>query len=163
MAPPSAPPVAPPVVEAPAKPAAAPPVRPKPAPAQDAVEPPKEAAKEPSRSLGLDELAKGIRSYEDGDYQASALQLAAALDLGLALASDRASAHKHLAFIACSAQRIAACRSEFRRAFAADPAFDLSRAEAGHPTWGPVFRSVKAEVAKAKSKPKLKARPKAAT
>jgi hypothetical protein len=64
--------------------------------------------------------------------------------------AERASAHKYLAFMACVANRRAACRNEFRSAFAADPRFDLAPAEAGHPTWGPVFRSVKAEVAKKK-------------
>ena len=51
-----------------------------------------------------------------------------------------------------SRSRTSACRAEFRKAFEADPAFDLTPAEAGHPMWGPVFRSVKAEVAK-KRKP----------
>jgi hypothetical protein len=50
-------------------------------------------------------------------------------------------------------KRTGECRTQFRRAFEADPAFDLTPAEAGHPTWGPVFRSVKAEVAKKKRAP----------
>ena len=45
------------------------------------------------------ELDKGIRSYEDGEYKTSAKQLQAALDLGLDAARDRARAHKYLAFI----------------------------------------------------------------
>ena len=35
------------------------------------------------------------------------------------------------------------CRDEFRRALAVDPALELAPAEAGHPVWGPIFRSVK--------------------
>jgi hypothetical protein len=128
------------------------PAKPKPSPAPE----PSAEPKEPPRSLGLDELAKGVKSYDDGDYAAALLQFQAALDLGLASGVDRAVAHKHLAFMACVAKRIATCRTEFRKAFADDPGFDLARAEAGHPTWGPVFRSVKAEVAKAKAKPKAK-------
>jgi hypothetical protein len=142
--------------EPPTKPAIVPPPKPKPPapPPEPVAEPPKE----PPRSLGLDELAKGVRSYEDGDYPAATKQLQAALDLGLAAPSDRAAARKHLAFIACGAKRIALCRGEFRKAFADDPSFDLSRAESGHPVWGPVFRSVRAEVAGSKSKAARKPR-----
>ena len=89
-------------------------------------------------------MQKGIKSYEDGAYRTAALQLRAALDAGLAAPEDRANAHKTLAFIHCVSGRAKACRDEFRNALAADPSFDLKPAEAGHPTWGPVFRSVKA-------------------
>jgi len=44
----------------------------------------------------------------------------------------------------CVSGRTAACREEFRKALTMDPDVELSPAEAGHPTWGPVFRSVKA-------------------
>jgi hypothetical protein len=134
-------PSAPPVAAAPAKP------KPEPAPAA-------EAPKEPARSLGVDELAKGVKSYDDGDYQAASKQFQAALDLGLASPADRAAAHKHLAFIACVHKRARNCRIEFGKALTEYPAFDLTPAEAGHPTWGPVFRSVKAEIAKTKQKAK---------
>ena len=36
------------------------------------------------------------------------------------------------------------CREEFRKALAIDPGMELAPAEAGHPIWGPIFRSVKA-------------------
>jgi hypothetical protein len=58
---------------------------------------------------------------------------------------ERANAHKHLAFIHCAAQRERQCREEFRRALDADPALELDAAEAGHPVWGPIFRSVKGQ------------------
>ena len=48
------------------------------------------------------------------------------------------------AFIHCAAGRQAQCREEFRRALEIDPQLELTPAEAGHPGWGPVFRSVKA-------------------
>jgi hypothetical protein len=38
---------------------------------------------------------------------------------------------------------VAACREEFRKALTMDPSLELSPAEAGHPVWGPVFRSLK--------------------
>jgi Tfp pilus assembly protein PilF len=98
-------------------------------------------------------LQSGIKSYEDGDYQTAAKQLQSSLDLGLDSKGDQGNAHKYLAFIHCVSSREKACREEFRKAFDSDPKFDLEPAEAGHPIWGPVFRSVKAEVVgKAKSK-----------
>jgi len=89
----------------------------------------------------------GIRSYEEGEYKAAAKQLQAALDLGLDTKRDQAKAHKYLAFIACAWGRKTSCRNEFNKALDADPKFDLEPAEAGHPTWGPVWRSVKASYA----------------
>ena len=131
-----------------AAPSPAPPPKPKPAPAPEPKEP-EAAAPAPK---GADELRAALRSYEDGDYKSAERQFQAALDQGLPTALDQATARKHLAFMACVSKRTTACRAEFRKAFAADPLFDLTPAEAGHPTWGPVFRSVKAEVAKLRKK-----------
>ena len=88
-------------------------------------------------------LAAGIRLYEEGDYADAAASFQRALDRGLPLALQ-ASAHKHLAFIYCTADLEPACRAHFRKALAADPAMDLDAAEAGHPDWGPVFERVRA-------------------
>jgi Tfp pilus assembly protein PilF len=85
-----------------------------------------------------------LQQYEAGDYDESAKSFEGALREGLN-EKERASAHKHLAFIHCAAQRERQCRDEFRKALAVDPALELEPAEAGHPVWGPVFRSVKAE------------------
>lgn len=87
-------------------------------------------------------LVAGIRAYDDGQYVQAEAELRRALAAGLASARDRASAHKLLAFITCSTQRLAECEASFRAARAADPAFALSRSEAGHPLWGPVYRQV---------------------
>lgn len=88
-------------------------------------------------------LKAGLKQYEDGEYGASLKNLQSALDQGLA-DPDRVVAHKHVAFIHCVSSRERQCRDEFRKALAVDPALDLAPAEAGHPVWGPVFRSVKA-------------------
>jgi Tfp pilus assembly protein PilF len=85
-------------------------------------------------------LLAGIRAYEDAQYPQAEAQLQQALDTGLASPRDRAAAHKHLAFLYCASQRLAACEAAFRAARAADPAFELARSEAGHPLWGPVYR-----------------------
>ena len=88
------------------------------------------------------QLAAGLKLYEDGKYPESARSLQAALDQGLA-AADQVKARKHLAFMHCIAGRGAQCRDEFRKALEVDPGLELTPAEAGHPGWGPVFRSVK--------------------
>ena len=99
------------------------------------------------------ELERGVKSFEDGEYKASAKQLQLALDLGLDAKRDQSRAHKYLAFINCVTGRERKCRDEFNKALDADPKFDLEPAEAGHPIWGPVLRGIKAErTAKARSK-----------
>lgn len=85
-------------------------------------------------------LLAGLRAYDDAQYADAERELGKALSLGLPSAKDRASAHKHLAFVHCASQRVAACEAAFRAARSADPAFALSRAEAGHPLWGPVYK-----------------------
>ncbi len=87
-------------------------------------------------------LFEGIRAYDDGQYAQAEVALRKALDAGLASARDRASAHKLLAFITCTSNRMAECEAAFRAARRADPAFALHRSEAGHPLWGPVYRKV---------------------
>jgi Tfp pilus assembly protein PilF len=88
-------------------------------------------------------LAVGLKQYEDGKYSESLKNLMSAVDQGLS-DPDRVNAHKHAAFIHCASNRERACREEFRKALAVDPGMDLAPAEAGHPTWGPIFRAVKA-------------------
>ncbi len=87
-------------------------------------------------------LVEGIRAYDDGSYPQAEAALRRALDSSLTSGRDRATAHKLLAFITCTSERLAECESAFRAARAADPAFALSRSEAGHPLWGPVYRRV---------------------
>jgi Tfp pilus assembly protein PilF len=88
-------------------------------------------------------LSAGLKQYEDGDYAESAKNLQGAIELGIA-DKERVTAHKHLAFIHCASNRVGQCREEFRKALAVDPALDLAPEEAGHPVWGPIFRSLKA-------------------
>ncbi len=108
-------------------------------------EPVKAAAPAPQvPTKAQQELAAGVASYEDGAYKQAAKQLQAALASGLESGVEQARAHKYLAFMHCVGKRQKQCRDEFGKAMAADPAFDLSTAEAGHPTWGPVFRKLKA-------------------
>jgi Tfp pilus assembly protein PilF len=85
-------------------------------------------------------LLTGLRAYEDGQYPDAERELKRALDSGLTSVRDRATAHKHLAFVYCTSERLAECERAFRDALAADPAFVLTKAETGHPLWGPVYR-----------------------
>lgn len=88
-------------------------------------------------------LKSGIALYEEGNYAQAQRSLQGSLNEGLASRSDQARAYKYLAFIYCVTDRVAQCRQEFSNAIAADPKFTLSPAEAGHPTWGPVYRNVR--------------------
>jgi len=87
-------------------------------------------------------LLAGLRAYDDAQYSQAEKQLQAALQAGLVSPRDRAAAHKLLAFIACTSNRIVECEVQFRAARAADPGFALSKSEAGHPLWGPVYQRV---------------------
>ena len=88
-------------------------------------------------------LLNGMRAYDDAQYAQAEQALSGALRAGLASPRDRAAAHKYLAFIYCTSQRLPACEAEFRAARADEPAFGLSKAEAGHPQWGPVWQRVR--------------------
>ena len=105
----------------------------------------------PSSRLGLMDVSErpaekallaGMRAYDDGQYPQAEQSLNQALTAGLASGKDRAAAHKYLAFIYCTSNRVPACEAQFRAARVDDPAFALSKAEAGHPQWGPVYQRV---------------------
>jgi hypothetical protein len=88
-------------------------------------------------------LLTGLRAYDDALYVEAERQFQQALNLGLAAPRDRSAAHKHLAFIYCTSNRTTECEAEFRAARLADPAFTLSKSEAGHPSWGQVYKRVR--------------------
>lgn len=91
---------------------------------------------------GAQDLAEGIKQYEDANYSEAARLLQSSLDQGLGT-NDQVKAHKYLAFIHCISGREQRCRDEFRAALKIDPSFELAASEAGHPIWGPAFRSAK--------------------
>lgn len=101
-----------------------------------------------SVNKGSQALSTGIQNYEDGKYKTAAKNFKRALDQGLTSRNDVVQAHKYLAFIHCLSNRKKQCRTEFRKALDIDSKFDLEPAEAGHPIWGPIFRSVKAQLKK---------------
>jgi Tfp pilus assembly protein PilF len=93
---------------------------------------------------GAPALEAGVQQFENGQYADAARSLQRALDLGLNTASERARTHKYLAFIHCVSSRLTQCRDQFGRALEASPDMELEASEAGHPIWGPAFRTVKA-------------------
>ncbi|MGH8750632.1 MAG: TssQ family T6SS-associated lipoprotein [Burkholderiales bacterium] len=93
---------------------------------------------------GASALSDGIKNYDDGEYDKAQVNLNNALQQGLSQKSDQVKAHKYLAFINCVNNRERQCREEFKKTLEIDADFQLEPGEAGHPLWGPVFRSVKA-------------------
>ncbi len=91
-------------------------------------------------------LNEGLKQYEAGNYDAAMKAFLVALDSGLLTQSQQLNARKHMAFMHCLSSRESNCKEEFEKAFVVDPKFDLASAEAGHPIWGPVFRTVKSEI-----------------
>ena len=97
-----------------------------------------------TRFAGNSYLEEGVENYEEGNYRVAKRRLQFALEEGLSR-PDRVKAHKYLAFIACVSSQQLTCREEFAIALELDPKFELDAAEAGHPIWGPMFKSVKAK------------------
>jgi len=93
-------------------------------------------------------LNYGVLSYEEGNYQASTMALQGVLETASSSRQEKIKAYKYLAFIQCVSGRDAMCRDYFKKALEIDPNFNLDAAEAGHPIWGPSFRSVKSKSSK---------------
>jgi uncharacterized protein HemY len=85
-------------------------------------------------------LLAGMRAYDDGQYAEAEKALNESIKAGLASGKDRAQANKLLAFVYCTSERVPQCEAAFRAARAADKGFALTRSEAGHPQWGPVYK-----------------------
>ena len=113
---------------------------PAPAPVAPASTPAIEAAPAPVVLTSEAILAQGTKAYQTAQYQQAELDLKSALQMGLSKPADIASANKYLAFIYCTSKREALCLAAFKAAHAADPKFALSKSEAGHPMWGPVYK-----------------------
>jgi tetratricopeptide (TPR) repeat protein len=88
-------------------------------------------------------LSDGLVKYDSGDYPAAHKLLEGALKEGLNQKPDQVRAMKHIAFTLCLQGQIPRCRTEFTRIYEIDPAFDLTPAEAGHPSWTKTFAAVK--------------------
>ena len=56
---------------------------------------------------------------------------------------------KHIAFSLCLQEKYRDCRAEFVKIYDVDPDFDLTPAEAGHPSWTKTFAAAKAHAKRA--------------
>ncbi len=94
-------------------------------------------------SAGAPALNEGVAAFQKGEYRRAETKLAESQKLGLKYVDEIVRAHKTQAFLYCVTKRTAQCEKSFQSAFDIDSSFDLSRAERGHPVWGPVFAKVK--------------------
>ena len=113
----------------PAPPAPAPAALP-PAP-DDRASPADDHAAQTSQAI----YAEGLRLYRAGQYDDAIARFAAVQSPP----SLRVQALKHTAFGYCVTNRLPLCQRAFQDALALSPAFRLTKAEQGHPVWGPVF------------------------
>ena len=93
-------------------------------------------------------LADGMVKYDAGDYAAAHTLLESALKEGLKSKEDQVRAMKHVAFTLCLEGKYPACRAAFVKIYEVDPNFDLTAAEAGHPSWTKTFAAAKAQAKK---------------
>jgi hypothetical protein len=94
-------------------------------------------------------FADGMLKYDGGDYDASLTLLEGAIKEGLKDKADQVRAMKHVAFNLCLKSRWRDCRGAFIRIYDVDPEFDLTPAEAGHPSWTKTFAGAKAQAKRA--------------
>lgn len=104
------------------------------------------------RSVAERFLDDGLAKYSGGDYAGAAALLQSALSEGLTARTDLVNALKHAAFSHCLLRKFAACRGDFARIFEIDPDFELTAAEAGHPSWRRTYASVRQRAQAAKGK-----------
>lgn len=120
-------------------------------PPAPAVSAPEEQVRRQRIERAQNNLNDGLKQYEVGSYDEAMKRLLIALDSGVLSVPEQLNARKHMAFIQCVNNRELVCKEEFEKAFVLDPKFELTPAEAGHPTWGPVFRLVRTEIELRKS------------
>jgi tetratricopeptide (TPR) repeat protein len=94
-------------------------------------------------------LQEGMIRYDAGDYAGAAKLLDAALKEGLADKALQVRAMKHIAFCLCLQDKWRDCRAAFVKIYDVDPDFDLTPAEAGHPSWTRTFAGAKAQAKRA--------------
>jgi len=96
-------------------------------------------------------LQDALVKYDSGDYDAALTMLENALKEGLRDKNDQIRAIKFTAFSQCLKQRYPQCKAAFLKIYELNPDFDLTPAEAGHPSWTKTFASAKAQAKKAQA------------
>jgi hypothetical protein len=82
--------------------------------------------------------------YEKGDYRGAIRKLSGARDAADESPVVKQNSLKYLAFSYCVTSQKPLCKTQFSSLLKLVPTFELSRGEAGHPLWGPVFKEAKA-------------------
>lgn len=90
-------------------------------------------------------LEIGVKEYEEGKYVTATNAFEFVLATKTASQAQKIRAYKYMAFISCISSHEKSCREYFRSILEINPDFNLSAAEAGHPTWGPIFSNVKSK------------------
>jgi hypothetical protein len=106
---------------------------------------PNEPEPQPARPKPEQLLAEGNELYEKGDYKAAIRKLVTVRDSAEVMPLTKQSSLRLLAFSYCVTSQRALCKNQFSTLLAIAPEFQLSRGEAGHPLWGPVFKEAKSE------------------
>jgi tetratricopeptide (TPR) repeat protein len=114
---------------------------------RDATETRKGAFKPTARSEQI--LQEGMIKYDSGDYVTAVKLLESALKEGLTDKALQVRAMKHIAFSLCLQEKYRDCRAAFVKIYDVDSDFDLTPAEAGHPSWTKTFAAAKAQAKKA--------------
>lgn len=96
----------------------------------------------PAASPGGATLNDAMTAFQAGEYRRAETKLSESQKLGLNTPDEQQRAFKTQAFLYCITKRVALCEKAFQSAFGVNSAFDLTRAERGHPVWGPVFAKV---------------------
>jgi hypothetical protein len=105
---------------------------------------PQSAPVESPRVTAEQLLQEGTALYDKGDYRGAVRKLTSAKDSADEGSAVKKSSLRLLAFSYCVSSQRALCKQQFTSLLAIDPSFELTRGEAGHPLWGPVFREAKA-------------------
>ena len=100
------------------------------------------AAKPPTQSERL--FNEAMIAYDAGDY-AKAVQLFTDIQKEAIATPERIKVHKQTAFGYCLLKKRRLCSGEFSKILKLQSGFELSAAEAGHPSWGATFRKAQAE------------------
>jgi hypothetical protein len=92
---------------------------------------------------GEKDLADGINLYDSGDYKGAQRKLLAAQNAASEASMTKQTSMKLLAFTYCLTNQRVTCRQQFNSLLKLNPKFELTKSEAGHPLWGPVFAQAK--------------------
>jgi hypothetical protein len=99
---------------------------------------------EPPKVTPEQMLQEGTALYDKGDYRGAIRKLTSARDAVDDASPVKKSSLRLLAFSFCVSNQKVPCKQQFASLLKIDPGFQLSRGEAGHPLWGPVFKEAKA-------------------